>query len=100
MTIHVVTRHCGALEWLAQHGIWWDRHHRYLDLDCIKTGDQVIGILPMSVAASVCARGASYRHICLDMPDDCRGRELSSEQMAVYGAQLQQFVIVPQASPF
>lgn len=91
VTIHVVTRHRGALEWLAKQGIRWDRQHDHLDEAAIESGDQVIGVLPMKLAAEVCARGARYHHICLDLPNEGRGLELSSDEMEALGARLQEF---------
>ena len=91
MTIHVVTRHPGALDWLRSQGVHWDRHHERFDGQEIKEADQVIGILPMKVAAQICASGARYHHICMDLPNDQRGSELSQEEMAQFGARLEEY---------
>lgn len=93
MTVHVVTRHPGALGWLRSQGICWDRHHERFDARGIKGTDQVIGILPIRVAARICALGARYYHICMNMPNDRRGSELTLEEMIQFGASLEEFRI-------
>lgn len=99
MTVHVVTRHHGALDWLRSHGIRWDRHHERFDARDIKETDQVIGILPMRVAARICALGARYLHICINMPNDRRGSELTLEEMIQFGASLEEFRILMLPKP-
>ena len=94
MTVHVVTRHLGALEWLRNRGIRWDRQHDRFDGQAIQKDDQVIGILPMRVAAEICSRGARYHHICVDLPNDRRGAELSRDDMEALGARLEEFLVI------
>ncbi|MDR1855233.1 MAG: hypothetical protein LBR05_10075, partial [Azoarcus sp.] len=40
---------------------------------------RTVGSLPFNLAAVVCARGASYRHLSLKLNAGNRGRELSSD---------------------
>ena len=69
MTTWFVSRHPGALHWMRQHGPVFDRHVPHLDPAQVQPGDTVIGTLPVNLAAQVCARGAAYWHLALEMPD-------------------------------
>lgn len=87
----LVTRHPGAIQWIHDSGIKVDSHCDHLDTNEINKGDVVIGILPVNLAAEVCARGGEYRHICLELPRVARGKELSSGEMAQFNATLKGF---------
>lgn len=92
MTAFFVTRHKGAAQWAAGEGI--DAQHvSHLDLDMVQEGDTVIGTLPVSVAADVCAKGARYLHLTLNVPEALRGTELSAGDMTRLGARLEEFVV-------
>lgn len=83
-----VSRHPGAVEWLAEQGIQIDRMIAHLDIRQIQSGDWVLGTLPVSLAAQVCALGACYVHLHVPMPETLRGRELTAEQLHKVGAHL------------
>jgi CRISPR-associated protein Csx16 len=89
MTIFFVSRHPGALRWIQDHGIAFDRHLPHLSMEEVRPGDTVIGSLPVNLAAEVCARGATYRHLSLKIAADDRGRELSAEELQQYDACLE-----------
>lgn len=72
MTIWFVSRHDGAVDWAARRGIARPVAHLHL-------------------AAEVCARGACYWHLCLDVPADLRGHPLSADQMDALGARLENY---------
>lgn len=93
MTTYFVSRHPGARVWAAEEGIRVDERVHHLDLDRLEAGDVVIGSLPVNLAAEVCARGARYLHLSLELPASLRGRELDAEQMRAYGARLEEFRI-------
>lgn len=93
MTTYFVSRHPGALDWAAEEGIVVDELVLHLDPARIQPGDTVIGSLPVNLAAEVCARGADFRHLSLDLPPELRGRELTAEQMRACGARLETFRI-------
>lgn len=93
MTIWLITRHPGAIEWAARHGIAWDRHVSHLDPDEIVVGDTVIGSLPVHLAAAICARGASYFNLSLDMPAHLRGQELDADVLEACGARLEKYFV-------
>lgn len=92
MTTWLITRHPGALQWMQRSGIAFDQHLAHLhDVNRIQPGDVVIGTLPVHLAAQVCARGASYWNLSLQMPEVMRGQELSAQQLGQCGAILERF---------
>lgn len=95
MTAYLVTRHPGALHWMREHGPAFDQHVTHLEPASVKAGDTVIGTLPIQLAAQVCARGARYLHLTVDMPAHWRGQELSAEQLNAAQAHLQEFRVQP-----
>ena len=62
-------------------------------LDSLCPGDVVAGTLPVNLAAEVCARGARYLNLSLDLPLHARGRELDAEDMHRYGARLEEYTV-------
>ena len=100
MSMWLVTRHLGALAWLAENGVRADHCVAHLDPSVIQSGDTVVGVLPLPLAAEVCQRGARYFHLCLTLSADWRGRELTARDMDGCGAHLKEFVLlaVPGAS--
>jgi CRISPR-associated protein Csx16 len=90
---YFVSRHAGAIAWAEGRGLHIDHWVRHLDPACIRSGDTVIGTLPIQIAAAVCARGGRYLHLSLDMPAHLRGQELSESDMVAAGATLETFHI-------
>ncbi len=74
-----------------------DRYLPHLDPALVHVGDTVIGSLPVNLAAQVCAAGARYLHLSLDLPAELRGRELSADDLRRLGARVAPFVIAPQS---
>jgi len=93
MTTWFVTRHPGAVEWAQASGIEVDRQVDHLDIRQVGSGDIVLGILPVHLAAAVCACGARYFHLGLAVPLEHRGRELTVADMARFGACLEEFIV-------
>jgi CRISPR-associated protein Csx16 len=91
MTTWFVTRHPGAVAWAARQGIAVDRQVAHLDIREVAEGDTVIGNLPVNLAAEVCARGARFFNLSLDVPPEARGRELTAEELARFGARIEEF---------
>lgn len=91
MTAWFVTRHPGALDWARAQGIAWDVHVAHLDPREVGAGDTVIGSLPVHLAAAVCARGARYLNLSLDLPARLRGRELDATTLDECAARLEEF---------
>ena len=94
MTTWFVTRHAGALDWAKAQGIDDARAIRHLDMERMERGDQVLGTLPVHLAAGVCARGARYLHLSLDIPEDRRGHELTAADMEAFGARLEEYQVM------
>lgn len=95
MTTWFVSRHPGALQWMQQHGPAFDHHVPHLDVEQVQRGDTVMGTLPVHMAAQVCARGATYLHLVLDVAAGQRGRELSAQELSALDATLQAFDVCP-----
>lgn len=91
MTTWFIGRHPGALQWIREQGIAFDRHTPHLDIAQIQPGDTVIGTLPVTLIAQVCARGSAYWHLSFDMPAQARGSELSAADLRALGARLERF---------
>lgn len=93
MTTVLVSRHPGAVEWVQRRGYEVNAVVPHLDPTALHAGDTVIGTLPVNLAAEVCACGAVYLHLTLDLPPTARGIELSIQDMERYGARIERYVI-------
>jgi len=93
MSTFFITRHPGAREWAAQEGITVDFLFDHLDPEIIRSGDVVIGSLPVNLAAEVCSRGGHYWHLSLNIPAMRRGFELSAEEMRAFNARLEEYFV-------
>ena len=106
MTTWFVSRHPGALHWMQTHGPAFDRHVAHLDLDlglclgpCLGLRLGILGrrwsdaSCRMNLAAEVCARGARYFNLSLQLSASDRGQELSADDLQRRQAQLQEFHI-------
>ena len=91
MTTIFVTRNPGAREWAKEEGIVVDLVVEHLDPAEVRSGDVIIGSIPVNLAAEVCVRGGRYLHLSLDLPVDLRGRELTAEDMRRYGARVEEY---------
>jgi CRISPR-associated protein Csx16 len=92
MAAYFVTRHAGAIDWARRAGIDATLIN-HLDPAILRPGDTVLGTLPVSLAAQVCAQGARYLHLTLDIPAEHRGRELTAADMNAFGARLEEFEV-------
>ena len=84
--IWFVCRHPGATAWAREQGLAWGKAVTHLRAEDVAAGDEVHGVLPGHIAAVVCARGALYWHLALDLPESLRGREVSHQNISTYGA--------------
>lgn len=90
-----VSRHPGAVAWAQSRRLPIDHWVAHLDPAVLARGDTVIGSLPVHLAAAVCACGARYLHLALNLPEDWRGRELSAGELDAAGGRVQEFHIEP-----
>lgn len=119
MTIFFVSRHPGAIEWAVRHGIHADVQLTHLEsarvgagetdtksettvqqggrakdaLRAVACGDTLLGTLPVNLAAEVCAHGARYFNLTLNLPETWRGRELSADDLVACDARLEEFFV-------
>ncbi|MEF3193258.1 MAG: CRISPR-associated protein Csx16 [Halothiobacillaceae bacterium] len=99
MTTYFVTRHIGAIEWAARKGLRVDRQVAHLNPADIQPGDIVIGTLPIHLAAEVCARGARFFNLSLDVTPEARGRELSADDLERFKARIEEYAVTKPHTP-
>jgi CRISPR-associated protein Csx16 len=101
MTTWFVSRHPGALDWARRQGLAVDRWVPHLQPGDVSPGDTVAGTLPLQLAADVCARGARYLHLRVDLPPQDRGRELDADELERLGARLEPYEVIhaPEGAP-
>jgi len=93
MTTLFVSRHPGAIEWIKSQGVTIDRWITHLDIAEIQQGDRVIGNLPIPMVFAINQRGARYMHLSVEVPASMRGQELTSADLASFGAKLAEFQV-------
>ena len=91
MTIYFITRHAGAVEWAKQQGLAVDQMLSHLDIQSLRSGDTVIGTLPVHMVAELTELGVKYLHLTMDLPEHLRGKELSAADMQEAGVFLQAY---------
>lgn len=95
MTRYFVSRHSGAIAWGRRHALAVDVWVTHLDPHQLAEGDTVIGSLPVHLVAEVCARGAAYQHLRIDLALEQRGRELDVDDLDSLGACLVGYQVTP-----
>ncbi len=96
MTVWFVSRHPGAQVWAQAQALYFDRLCPHLDPSDVRSGDVVIGSLPVNLASEVCQRGAKFINLSLKVPPELRGQELTIQQMLACDVKLEQFDIRPE----
>jgi CRISPR-associated protein Csx16 len=91
MATWFVSRHPGAVAWAAGQGLRVDHLVPHLTVTQVQSGDTVIGNLTVHLAAQICARGAHFLNLSMDIPAHWRGYELSPEQLTACNARLEAF---------
>ena len=99
-TAWFVSRHPGAIEWAKRQNLAIDCWVEHLDPAQVKTGDVVIGTLPVNLAADVCTRGARYFHLALNVPAAWRGRELTMDDLQLLAAQIVPYCVARLTADF
>lgn len=94
MTIYVITRHLGALDWVKSKGIYFDIHLEHLmSLNDLQSGDIVIGTLPINIVSKINEMGVRYIHLSLEIPIHLRGMELTMEQFENCNVTLEEYSV-------
>jgi CRISPR-associated protein Csx16 len=91
MTTYLVSRHEGAVQWVRAQGWAVDEVVPHLDPATLQAGDNVIGTLPVHLAAAVCEGGGRYFHLEMDLPPSKRGAELTPAEMDACGARVREY---------
>lgn len=94
MSVWFVSRHLGAVVWAKNNQLKVDFWVKHLSIEDISNDDVVIGILPVNIAAEVCARGARYFNLSINLPYNLRGKELSEDDLVLAGAKLEEFIVL------
>ncbi|AIL32869.1 CRISPR-associated protein Csx16 [Basilea psittacipulmonis] len=82
MTTWFISRHPGAKAWVKRKGISIDRWCDHLsDIRDIQAGDVVMGTLPIHLAGEVCARGATFYFLSIEILPHQRGQELTADDL-------------------
>lgn len=95
MTAYFITRHTGALSWAEANQVQYDEHLLHLhDLSFLKSGDVIIGTLPINIVYQINQMGVRYIHLSLEIPPKLRGIELNVEQLNECKATLEAFEVI------
>lgn len=95
MSVWFVSRHPGAVAWAKKQGLAIDHWVTHLDVEQVRRGDTVIGILPMPAAAAVCAKSARYFALKMNLTENLRGKELTEGELDALNCSLQEYVVHP-----
>lgn len=93
MTTWFVCRHPGAIDWIRAKNIKIDEFREHLTISEVSIGDVVIGVLPMFLAAAVCAKGARFIGMEFSQSRESRGHELGVDELRALNCRLREFVI-------
>lgn len=94
MSVFLVSRHQGAVDWMAHMGHHYDQHLTHLqNYSDLSIGDKIIGSLPINIIADLAKHGVSYLHLSLYIPEHLRGIELTAEQLSKLDAKLEEYVV-------
>lgn len=90
----IVTRHRGAVEWI-RHRLCANEAQvvEHLGDLTFDPGDRVLGVLPLALAARLCALGVEVYVIDVDTPPAWRGREMTADDLCALGASLVRYEV-------
>lgn len=94
--IYFICRHQGTIEWIKkQKNIKIDVFLEHLDLreTEIRAEDTVIGILPIDIAAQVCAKGAKFYALKIHQELSERGQIFSADKVEKMNVSLRRFQV-------
>lgn len=90
----LVSRHEATKKWLLNTSTHFDEVIDHLDINLIHDGDEVVGVLPINIAAEVCAKGARYFHVAIQVTKDQRGKELDDQELAQLDPKLIEYQVI------
>ena len=93
MAVWFISRHKGAIDWIKQQSLQIDRFESHLNVNDIQADDTVIGTLPIHLAAKVCAKGAKFYFLSVNVSQDQRGTELTAEELIAQQCAIEPFYI-------
>lgn len=76
-----ISRHPGAIEWAKQQNLHIDHWVSHLNPAEVQTGDMVMGTLPIHLVAQICAKGARFQFLAMNLSAKQRGKELAASDM-------------------
>ena len=91
MSTLVVSRHAGAVAWLADQGYEGETlaHLSPERVAALRQGDTLIGVLPLPIILAAARAGATVGVLVMpDLPADQRGQELTADLMRQFGARV------------
>jgi CRISPR-associated protein Csx16 len=94
MATWFISRHAGAIAWAKQQNLGIDRWETHIEPESVQAGDVVIGTLPVHLAAEICARGAKFYFLTLQLREEQRGQELTVADMQAAECSLQCYQVV------
>lgn len=94
MTNWLVSRHQGAIDFIRSQGVEIHQQVQHLNLAEVKVGDVIYGTLPIQLAAAICAKGARYMHLTLNLPFELRGKEISLADLHKTQPKLEEFKVI------
>jgi CRISPR-associated protein Csx16 len=94
MTTWFISRHAGAKKWIEEEsGFKIDKKEVHFNPSVVQKNDKVVGSLPIHLVAEVCAKGAKYYHLTLELKRGERGKELTIDEMREANARLEPYFI-------
>ena len=93
MSVWFVSRHQGAIEWIQKQNVKIDQFVTHLDAKKVQNNDIVIGTLPIHLAAEICAKGAKFYFLTVNVTKEQRGKELTYQQLMEQNCSIQPFYI-------
>lgn len=85
-----ISRHKGAVSWAKSR--LGDIHViPHLDMNLVRPGTIVYGILPIHLVAKINEAGARYEQLVLDLTSELRGKELTPAEMEAVNARFEAY---------
>jgi CRISPR-associated protein Csx16 len=97
MSIYVVSRHLGAIEFFKDsfpdcHAIFLT-HINDVDINNISEYDVVYGVLPVQIIYQLTKKNVKYFHLDFYVTESLRGKEIDLYQLKTMGAQWVEYTV-------